>query len=734
MQVLSAFRLAVFVMFVMLYPTERAWSQSPPTGPAGGDLAGTYPNPALAVDRVRKTGDTMTGQLNISQGNTGGLVYPFALSTGGNAGPNRGISFQFNLPANPAAVFGAEMVAARESWGLSSYLSFSTHNGTAVAEALRIAGNGNVGIGTTSPARRLHVFGGNVFHQYSATAGQEYGFYTSTRTNHFSSNLYYDGQWKMIATGKAGLISTGPIDGPAAFAVFADNTSRAAGSAAVLTNLFQVNSDGNVGIGTIAPGYKLDLNGNLNVQGGTTFFRQSSGLAGNQGSYISIGGTANNETTFTLGVYRAGTYTNRLVVNQFGQMVFQPNGDANVGIGVAYPNYKFDVQGGMVNASGGLCIAGDCKTAWSQVAGGGTSSQWTTVGSNIHYSSGNVGVGTTVPAFDSNVGKFLTVDGVGGIGSIGAAGGTGGVGTAVSQVAFVNSSLGTTEKRLATIVGSTDTTTNSGMLDFYTASSGAFSAPRMRIKSDGNIGIGTTSPGSKLDVAGTIRAGNADTNIGNHPTYGTAFGAFWRQGADYSLLTNGTHTYLNAPVSTGNIYLRSANADKMVLLGSNGNVGIGTATPSTKLHVVGDITVTGNIAAKYQDLAEWVPSSEVLAAGTVVVLDSTKSNEVIASTQSYDTRVAGVISQQPGITLGESGANKVLVATTGRVRVKVDATKGPIQIGDLLVTSDIPGVAMKSKPLKVGGAQLHRPGTLIGKALEPLAKGSGAILVLLSLQ
>lgn len=93
-----------------------------------------------------------------------------------------------------------------------------------------------------------------------------------------------------------------------------------------------------------------------------------------------------------------------------------------------------------------------------------------------------------------------------------------------------------------------------------------------------------------------------------------------------------------------------------------------------------------------------------------------------------------MISAQPGITLGEASANKVLVATTGRVRIKVNASHGSIQVGDLLVTSDVPGVAMKSKPVSVGDVQLHRPGTIVGKALEPLARGKGEILVLLSLQ
>ena len=94
----------------------------------------------------------------------------------------------------------------------------------------------------------------------------------------------------------------------------------------------------------------------------------------------------------------------------------------------------------------------------------------------------------------------------------------------------------------------------------------------------------------------------------------------------------------------------------------------------------------------------------------------------------------GVVPTMPGVLLGEGGSGKVLVSTTGRVRVMVDATRHPIKIGDLLVTSDTPGLAMKSQPIRVNGVLIHRPGTIIGKALEPLAKGKGKIMVLLSLQ
>jgi len=231
----------------------------------------------------------------------------------------------------------------------------------------------------------------------------------------------------------------------------------------------------------------------------------------------------------------------------------------------------------------------------------------------------------------------------------------------------------------------------------------------------GNVGIGTTVPSDTLQV---------DSATG------------WAFRIGYT----GNGQYLRMSANQISAFTASGGGTDFYLNTAGGNVGIGTTNAQYKLdvngntNVNGNITASGSIAAKYQDVAEWVPSSEKLPAGTVVVLDATKSNQVIASATSYDTRVAGVVSEQPGIALGEKSDSKVLVATTGRVRVKVDASRAPIRIGDLLVTSDIPGVAMKSEPVNLGGVQIHRPGTLIGKALESLEKGTGTILVLLSLQ
>jgi hypothetical protein len=232
--------------------------------------------------------------------------------------------------------------------------------------------------------------------------------------------------------------------------------------------------------------------------------------------------------------------------------------------------------------------------------------------------------------------------------------------------------------------------------------------------STGKIGVGTTSPSKPLHVV------SADAYNG------IAVG----KDDNVNLLLLG----YDASNNRGTIgSFAGGVAGTLTLNQLGGNVGIGTASPQYALDVAGTIS-GGNVIAKYQDVAEWVPSTCAIPAGTVVVLDVDQSNHVLPSSRAYDTRVAGVVSAKPGVILGEGGEGKVMVATTGRVRVKVDASRGPIRVGDLLVTSDQEGIAMRSQPLDLGGTPIHRPGTLIGKALEPLDKGVGEILVLLSLQ
>jgi hypothetical protein len=514
-------------------------------------------------------------------------------------------------------------------------LTFYTNNGISTGSPftptarMTINSAGNIGVGTTSPNERLVTFGnflaGNITTHTQLYSGydtqsnviMELGYGTATAnitplaslvlsknltsTSNpigvisFANSNIADGNEKRLTT-----IGTS-TDGALNSGVLAFNTMLTG----TLAERMRITSAGNVGIGTASPAYRFDVvaasayvarfkktdstNGGILIETATGF---------NPNVTLAVNGVnkwylVNNATgSDALQFWDSPGTTPRFTLTQAGSL----------GLGTAAPGFKLDVQGGSINSSGGLCIAGDCKTSWSLVGG----SQWTTSGTTINYSTGNVGIGVAAP-----------------------------------------------------------TTT--------------------------------------LDVNGTVNA--TALTVSGSPVVSSQWA------------TSGTTINYTA-----------------------GNVGVATAAPTEKLHVTGNVKVTGNIDvggninAKYQDMAEWVDSSQELSAGTVVVLDPTKSNQVIASTQSYDSRIAGVISLRPGLALGERGEGRVLVATTGRVKVKVDATNGPIQIGDLLVTSDKEGVAMKSLPVEFGGVHMHRPGTLIGKALEPLASGTGEILVLLSLQ
>ena len=99
--------------------------------------------------------------------------------------------------------------------------------------------------------------------------------------------------------------------------------------------------------------------------------------------------------------------------------------------------------------------------------------------------------------------------------------------------------------------------------------------------------------------------------------------------------------------------------------------------------------------------------------------------------RSEDTAVLGIVAAEPGLVLGaaqpgQPESNPVPVALSGIALCKADAGYGEIRPGDLLTTSPTPGYAMRvGEPL---------PGTILGKALEPLDAGTGQIRVLVTIR
>jgi len=250
-----------------------------------------------------------------------------------------------------------------------------------------------------------------------------------------------------------------------------------------------------------------------------------------------------------------------------------------------------------------------------------------------------------------------------------------------------------------------------------------------------NAWLGGT--GTLSAAVGVLADAEVDPAAGNTGTITEAKGLLARVLNRNGVITRGYGVFIEDVGATTayGIYQDGANDGNIF----HGAVTIGQPAALSNLTVNGDATFSGvvtggNIRAKYQDVAEWVPATHDLTPGTVVVLNKQKTNEVMASAVAYDTAVAGVVSDQPGLSLGVEGTGKEQVATTGRVKVRVDARTAPIHVGDLLVTSDVAGTAMRSEPMTINGRSFHQPGTIIGKALEPLDSGMGEILVLLSMQ
>lgn len=118
--------------------------------------------------------------------------------------------------------------------------------------------------------------------------------------------------------------------------------------------------------------------------------------------------------------------------------------------------------------------------------------------------------------------------------------------------------------------------------------------------------------------------------------------------------------------------------------------------------------------------------------GDVLVIDPNAPGKFLKASKPYSTLVAGIFSTKPGTVgrrlTGPKSPDEVPMAMTGIVPTRVTTENGPIGVGDLLVTSSTPGMAMK------GTDRTRLTGAIVGKALGALASGTGVVEVLVSLQ
>ncbi len=304
----------------------------------------------------------------------------------------------------------------------------------------------------------------------------------------------------------------------------------------------------------------------------------------------------------------------------------------------------------------------------------------------------------------------------------------------------------------------------------YYPSTGQVSLGNANINSQGTWAY--YSNGSYLTVGTATTNGIAisewgQVGIGGNPTEmfdvllntaTTGFGPVTRFYVPNDSSGNTFTNMLIGQLATGQMFIdtnynQSNTKGSTVLQPWGGNVGIGTTNPGVPLEVNGNVKLTANSGASitFQDGTtqttaytgttcggDYAESVDVTGGrtkyepGDVLVLDADNPGKMLKSIQAYSTSVSGIYSTKPG-TVGRhqttpKSLDEVPMAVVGIVPAKVSTENGPINVGDLLVTSSTPGYAMK------GTDRSRMLGAVVGKAMAKLNSGTGVIEVLVTLQ
>jgi len=249
------------------------------------------------------------------------------------------------------------------------------------------------------------------------------------------------------------------------------------------------------------------------------------------------------------------------------------------------------------------------KLCSSNTWGAITPGQWVTAGSDIYRLTGNVGIGTTSPNYESApvrrrvltiAGDGSTADALGILEFANAYAPA--AGNSLGSVVFSQpGNLGDT--RVAQINGAVEGSGGAsgygGVLTFTTKRDNTTASEKMRITSSGNIGIGTTSPSFPLHLerAGLASPGSHIMQVKQTSNTGASTDSNALIAISHSNGTNtrtwsigtGSNTLFGHPDNFG-IYDFTGTKTAMVIERNSGNVGIGNVAPRAKLDVVGNIT------------------------------------------------------------------------------------------------------------------------------------------------
>ncbi len=426
------------------------------------------------------------------------------------------------------------------------------------SERVRITSTGDVGIGTSSPAAKLDVNGtGTMLDLNLKGNGTEGGQLALSDKDNTYGAYYFDvdggGNGRVYTITNNANLTLGQLGGTGGNVLVATSGAER----------MRIDSIGNVGIGTSSPAAKLDVVGGvrstaLTLENGSPFQPQANIAnysADATGGYVifnkSRAGYTASQNGDTLGTILWYGYdsanvrvaTSSIVTTQTAAsgsgavptaLVFNNGGNnermridnsGNVGIGTGSPNAKLDVVGdvkmGAALSTGTGVSTGDCQIELGahRTGDGASYIDWhATAGTDYdlrlaRYPGANGGV----DFLNTGTGNFS-------IGQLGAA-------------------------PLLLLTGGTE---------------------RMRIASNGNVGIGTSSPGYKLAVNG----GDFIVSRGSGAT-----------AADAAINFGGNVNNYIYSGNSSNIMAFATNGSERMRINSAGNVGIGTSNPQAILHV-----------------------------------------------------------------------------------------------------------------------------------------------------